>query len=502
MAYPNLNQYKLKVKVNNNDDTRLWRYNQPHDFDALCSFITTTWHTDDFLAQYEDDEGDFITIASVQDLKDAFDFAVQEKKKSLKIFVRPTVQRAQATQQPALASEEPEQKEEGNNEPEPKQFDSVRDMVIDFLSNGEICALLPEMFGVLVSNLIEKGDELKAEDIAAMITSQMTENARFAPITSHVLYQQYSALAIPYIAQKIALQQSLYPHFRLETIKLWITQLLAMLSQAFTQRTAPISDLVIDLQYPAMTDDGKVIHFGVECDLCGQYPIIGDRYKCSICEDWDCCPKCEPKHDHPLIKFKKSSKKHQNASYKGLSEIIKKLSGETDAKEPQEEEKEAQNVSDDKEEIVMVDVDCVCGCKMQCMEAKKAYANCNTIYCDVCSVQLFHEMYHCPKEKDPVHHQNGYDLCTKCATTKASQDEEREQEKEKEQPEPNDEVAPPKEEDAKPVEPPQPEFEYASQLTLVKQVMALKEDSDEWIKALLVEHKGDISRVVPLLLDQ
>eukprot|EP01083_Nonionella_stella_P024319 67205_1 len=44
------------------------------------------------------------------------------------------------------------------------------------------------------------------------------------------------------------------------------------------------------------------------------------------------------------------------------------------------------------------------------------------------------------------------------------------------------------------------DVKFASQLAQVKQIMALKEDSDERINALLVKHKGDVSGVVESLL--
>jgi hypothetical protein len=40
------------------------------------------------------------------------------------------------------------------------------------------------------------------------------------------------------------------------------------------------------------------IHYGVKCDGCGTLPIIGDRYKCSECKDFDYCEKCESEKDH------------------------------------------------------------------------------------------------------------------------------------------------------------------------------------------------------------
>ena len=40
----------------------------------------------------------------------------------------------------------------------------------------------------------------------------------------------------------------------------------------------------------------------VSCDGCGITPLIGRRYFCSTCGDFDVCSDCEKKgHDHPLI---------------------------------------------------------------------------------------------------------------------------------------------------------------------------------------------------------
>ena len=47
-------------------------------------------------------------------------------------------------------------------------------------------------------------------------------------------------------------------------------------------------------------------HLGITCDVCGVYGIVGVRYKCLECSDFDICEKCEAKdsHDHFLIKIK------------------------------------------------------------------------------------------------------------------------------------------------------------------------------------------------------
>ena len=54
------------------------------------------------------------------------------------------------------------------------------------------------------------------------------------------------------------------------------------------------------------SENKKIIHPGVICDGCNG-AIIGTRYKCTICKDFDYCEKCEEKnngnHGHPLLKI-------------------------------------------------------------------------------------------------------------------------------------------------------------------------------------------------------
>jgi hypothetical protein len=51
-----------------------------------------------------------------------------------------------------------------------------------------------------------------------------------------------------------------------------------------------------------------ITHVGVSCDGCGESPIIGVRYKCAVCKNFDYCANCEEKldHDHPFLKIKKA----------------------------------------------------------------------------------------------------------------------------------------------------------------------------------------------------
>jgi ribosomal protein L44E len=50
------------------------------------------------------------------------------------------------------------------------------------------------------------------------------------------------------------------------------------------------------------------IHEGVKCKGCNVSPIVGVRFSCMGCEDFDLCEKCEAttEHEHDFIKMKKA----------------------------------------------------------------------------------------------------------------------------------------------------------------------------------------------------
>lgn len=53
-------------------------------------------------------------------------------------------------------------------------------------------------------------------------------------------------------------------------------------------------------------ENSQVVHAHITCDECGTSPIVGIRYKCVVCPDFDVCQKCEAKstHAHPFLKIK------------------------------------------------------------------------------------------------------------------------------------------------------------------------------------------------------
>jgi len=69
---------------------------------------------------------------------------------------------------------------------------------------------------------------------------------------------------------------------------------------------------------PDNKDSKSDVHQNVQCDGCGQHPIVGARFKCTVCPDFDLCSTCESKDlhpvSHPLLKMKeqKRSDVHYN----------------------------------------------------------------------------------------------------------------------------------------------------------------------------------------------
>jgi len=45
-------------------------------------------------------------------------------------------------------------------------------------------------------------------------------------------------------------------------------------------------------------------HYGITCDGCQKSPIVGRRFKCLQCFNFDLCEDCEAKgHDHPMVRI-------------------------------------------------------------------------------------------------------------------------------------------------------------------------------------------------------
>ena len=53
----------------------------------------------------------------------------------------------------------------------------------------------------------------------------------------------------------------------------------------------------------------------MRCDGCNAFPLVGIRYKCSVCHDFDFCETCEEKipHPHSFLKIKAPEQEFRTA---------------------------------------------------------------------------------------------------------------------------------------------------------------------------------------------
>ena len=69
-----------------------------------------------------------------------------------------------------------------------------------------------------------------------------------------------------------------------------------------------------------------IIHKGINCSICGKKDIVGIRYKCTICPNFNLCENCEEntEHDdnHVLLKIKEPILSEKNLEEKIQSTII------------------------------------------------------------------------------------------------------------------------------------------------------------------------------------
>ncbi len=45
------------------------------------------------------------------------------------------------------------------------------------------------------------------------------------------------------------------------------------------------------------------VHKDIECDGCGQNPVVGLRFKCQSCDDFDLCASCKIANKHSQHSF-------------------------------------------------------------------------------------------------------------------------------------------------------------------------------------------------------
>ena len=217
-------------------------------------------------------------------------------------------------------------------------------MVLDFLKTEKITKLLPDIIKEIIGKIRNKYSNnncVSNIDIINIFESVLNMNPKYSIITKHKLYNIFKIKCLPCLSIKISHYIPILLQFKENEIALWIPHLINVIINALQNYNNnsnnndchdywdPYANVFFPTWFAFMNannnfinnsdnntkhnkkqssnknDIKKSVHLRVKCNLCGISPIIGPRYKCCICSDYDLCSKCECKHDpnHPLAKF-------------------------------------------------------------------------------------------------------------------------------------------------------------------------------------------------------
>jgi hypothetical protein len=356
-------QTSLAVKLALDGQVRRIRINRDSTYEQLQLLVRSSFPslaTSGFVLKFLDDEDELCTICSDVEFSEAMDLTIASLKPSLKIFLErsslaPVVEPASVeTPTPAPVKPVDDQKhevddhkhEESATQPQaaqepgsapsnhaPMNKERIVTMAIDFLQDASIVTVLPGAIHFFVSRVGDCVDEKSAEQVLMDLFNE------FPVMAAHPLTGSLSSADCPHRARLLAKMIALAPHQQslveflprlLDILPQLIQTLSTILAQSLNNMEqagahvhkhifAPLIGLLMPIVGPlmcsmksgrpsrrahqpptGMTDvDGKGVHTGIHCDGCQQAPIVGPRFKCQVCPDYDLCGTCEAKNEHP-----------------------------------------------------------------------------------------------------------------------------------------------------------------------------------------------------------
>jgi len=295
----------LVLKIKFGEDTRRLTVESAPTFDQLVVLLKQLFPNlrSPFSVKYQDEDGDLITITTDLELKESVNVSSVTQSSLgapvLRLFLT-VPEKLSATSIPVEKEEVPETKASETpgqnpfaafaNSPIAQLLNnpSLLQSIAPILSNPQ---LLQSMIGQFVASMGPGQQQPSVNDLTKLFQSlglnqtaekQPTENAQSAGSNWAQLLNNN-----PFIAN-------------------FLPQMMAMFSQnnPFAQPTTTV---------PPSTSNPKEeedqVHSGVVCDGCGG-SVVGIRYKCNFCPDYDLCQACEAKgcvHDpsHVFLKIAK-----------------------------------------------------------------------------------------------------------------------------------------------------------------------------------------------------
>jgi hypothetical protein len=313
-----------------------------------------------FLVKYTDPEGDLCSIGSDAELEEAFNISgstlkleilaiedargasaspeveigdyedLGEPKPDKEVVIKEEREepiKEEKAEEPLKAEEKSGEKPTSEENPtegkEGEEQEQICGLLLELVQDPEIQAKLPLMFQSVVAT-IEKGAlTVKSilDDLYAAVPSAKDAFSKVVPTLLKHEEKINSALEdakhfIPMILPMLKDVPQLLPQILASVDFTHLKeQIKLLLGGAFGDfRRCPFGDFYRCPESQAKgescqaKDEGDV-HSNIKCDGCGEFPISGDRYKCTVCPDYDLCSTCEKKNlhpgSHPLLKLKK-----------------------------------------------------------------------------------------------------------------------------------------------------------------------------------------------------
>jgi len=126
---------------------------------------------------------------------------------------------------------------------------------------------------------------------------------------------------------------------------------------ALTEMAGPLYKLKVNIkktkpvvqeQEQEASGSSAAVHYGVTCDGCECKPIIGNRYKCVVCDDYDLCEACHAAGKHPghnMMKITEPGYVFPQRLFKRMQTLQERAKNLNERQQKKEEKKEARGQS-------------------------------------------------------------------------------------------------------------------------------------------------------------
>jgi len=282
------------LKIKYLEDTRRITLQNVPSFQELVGITRKLYNDFDgkqIIIKYLDDDQDMVTLSSDIELQEAIHVSSKTHPPVLRLFISVVEPKS------ALPTEAPRNSPAPLKE-EPKPQSAPQIPFFDLFGNGFTDPQAMNNFPQLLQNFVSQIAQ-RASEFGQDTNQNVTE-----------LLKQFQGLGINGTnnnnnnnAQTAPNPQQLLKDSQLFLQQLFNNPILQLASGIFGPNAREVQQST-----PTPNNNDRPVHSGVYCDGCSCGEIVGIRYKCSTCPDYDLCENCEKKsgiHDptHVFLKM-------------------------------------------------------------------------------------------------------------------------------------------------------------------------------------------------------